>query len=88
MHWVISEGECFISNKSGINPGRNHGATDVPKKSADRQTDGFLYLPYRAGEDECQHIELYVSLCFIIDLQLKETITKAMPQSIKLGSFL
>ena len=37
-----------------------------------------MYLPYRAGEDECQHVELYVSLCFIIDHQLKETITTAM----------
>ena len=40
-----------------------------------------MYLPYRAGEDKCQHIELYVSLCFIIDHQLKETITTAMPHA-------
>ena len=46
-----------------------------------------MYLPYRAGEHKYQHIELYVSLCFIIDHQLKETIATAMPQSIKLGNF-
>ena len=42
MHCVISEGGHFISNKFGVDPARNHGATGVPKKSADRQTDGFL----------------------------------------------
>ena len=44
MRWVISEDRRFISSKSGVDPGRNHGATDVSKKSADKQTDGFLSL--------------------------------------------
>ena len=45
MHWVISEDGRFISSKSGVDPGRNHGATDVPKKvRTDRQTAFCLYI--------------------------------------------
>ena len=37
-----------------------------------------MYLPYRAGVDEC---ELYIChYVFTVDQQLEETITTAMPE--------
>ena len=47
MHWVISDDGHFILSKSGVDPGRNHGAMDMPKKvRTDRQMAFRLYIVY------------------------------------------